>query len=601
MAGAAGPDAGPAALALGMLALAARDARRRAPGWPRPRCWPASTTCPRCCGEPADPAGSWPPSWTATTTAARRAVGAGRARLRDADAASCRHRVDAVTHGLRRDQVCCGGCCWPPAAAATPRLSSAYQELQRGRLLARAVVRRPDRRRRCRRPRPAGIHELAAPSSSEPTRHGPLRTRCSPVATGCSSSATALLDQCLRDRSRTAGASPSRPYRIRRAATDRCKPGALYVAPVLRGDELYLLVCHPVVPSASWPPPARPGSSSARSTPSAAAWTGSSTPLPPGLAPGPGERRETRRPAARTSAAARWATRCGRCSTPGGRAAPRAVGARRRAARGTRARSAPRRPLPRRARTRSPCTFGGSLLSTSAGRPARARGCLRRGRDRIARGAAGRRPRGRGRGGVVLVASPVLHGAAGVSRDALRRQLPARASSTWPATPTSTPRTRCRRRIGLPSGERWRALDWLDEPLDGLPLVTLSACRSAEVGAAGRPRGVRPGDGPAGGRRPRRARRAVADRRPRGVAVHVAFLPSANCQRRAGRAGAAQPSAPRRRTARRSVLGGLAQFGDAPSAAGALWPATPGWCGWRQRRHARAVRRRRSSTSRPGE
>ncbi len=36
--------------------------------------------------------------------------------------------------------------------------------------------------------------------------------------------------------------------------------------------------------------------------------------------------------------------------------------------------------------------------------------------------------------------------------------------------------------IGLPSGESWRALDWLDEPLEGLPLVTLSACRSAEVG-----------------------------------------------------------------------------------------------------------------------
>jgi tetratricopeptide (TPR) repeat protein len=35
--------------------------------------------------------------------------------------------------------------------------------------------------------------------------------------------------------------------------------------------------------------------------------------------------------------------------------------------------------------------------------------------------------------------------------------------------------------IGLPSGENWRALEWLDEPLAGLPLVTLSACRSAEV------------------------------------------------------------------------------------------------------------------------
>jgi tetratricopeptide (TPR) repeat protein len=36
--------------------------------------------------------------------------------------------------------------------------------------------------------------------------------------------------------------------------------------------------------------------------------------------------------------------------------------------------------------------------------------------------------------------------------------------------------------IRLPSGETWKALEWLDEPLAGLPLATLSACRSAEVG-----------------------------------------------------------------------------------------------------------------------
>jgi hypothetical protein len=33
----------------------------------------------------------------------------------------------------------------------------------------------------------------------------------------------------------------------------------------------------------------------------------------------------------------------------------------------------------------------------------------------------------------------------------------------------------------LPSGERWRADEWPNEPVGGLPLVTLSACRSAEV------------------------------------------------------------------------------------------------------------------------
>jgi hypothetical protein len=35
--------------------------------------------------------------------------------------------------------------------------------------------------------------------------------------------------------------------------------------------------------------------------------------------------------------------------------------------------------------------------------------------------------------------------------------------------------------IGLPSGGTWRALEWLEEPAEGLPLVTLSACRSAQV------------------------------------------------------------------------------------------------------------------------
>jgi CHAT domain-containing protein len=36
--------------------------------------------------------------------------------------------------------------------------------------------------------------------------------------------------------------------------------------------------------------------------------------------------------------------------------------------------------------------------------------------------------------------------------------------------------------VRLPSGEAVHALEWLDEPVAGLPLVTLSACRSAEVG-----------------------------------------------------------------------------------------------------------------------
>jgi tetratricopeptide (TPR) repeat protein len=44
------------------------------------------------------------------------------------------------------------------------------------------------------------------------------------------------------------------------------------------------------------------------------------------------------------------------------------------------------------------------------------------------------------------------------------------------------PRRPLSARVLLPSGESVHALEWLDEPVTGLPLVTLSACRSAKVG-----------------------------------------------------------------------------------------------------------------------
>jgi CHAT domain-containing protein len=37
-------------------------------------------------------------------------------------------------------------------------------------------------------------------------------------------------------------------------------------------------------------------------------------------------------------------------------------------------------------------------------------------------------------------------------------------------------------RLEMPSGEAWTAAEWLREPVRGLPLVTLSACRSLQVG-----------------------------------------------------------------------------------------------------------------------
>jgi tetratricopeptide (TPR) repeat protein len=44
------------------------------------------------------------------------------------------------------------------------------------------------------------------------------------------------------------------------------------------------------------------------------------------------------------------------------------------------------------------------------------------------------------------------------------------------------PRQALAAHLHLPSGEDWRTLAWLDEAFADLPLVTLSACRSAEVG-----------------------------------------------------------------------------------------------------------------------
>jgi tetratricopeptide (TPR) repeat protein len=73
-----------------------------------------------------------------------------------------------------------------------------------------------------------------------------------------------------------------------------------------------------------------------------------------------------------------------------------------------------------------------------------------------------------------------LHGAA-ATRTALTRQL-RRARVVHFAChahfDSAHPLAAC---VGLPSGEKLRAPEWLQEPVAGLPLVTLSACRSAEV------------------------------------------------------------------------------------------------------------------------
>jgi CHAT domain-containing protein len=73
-----------------------------------------------------------------------------------------------------------------------------------------------------------------------------------------------------------------------------------------------------------------------------------------------------------------------------------------------------------------------------------------------------------------------LHGET-ATREALRHGLRSASVVHLACHATFDARHALAAAVHLPSGEAWRALDWLDEPLDGLPLVTLSACRSAEV------------------------------------------------------------------------------------------------------------------------
>jgi hypothetical protein len=114
--------------------------------------------------------------------------------------------------------------------------------------------------------------------------------------------------------------------------------------------------------------------------------------------------------------------------------------------------------------------------------------------------------------------SRTLHGAA-ATRDALHARL-GRARAVHFAChahfDTEHPLAAC---LALPSGEWMRAVDWLHEPVAGLPL--------GRVGAAGGSGGLRPGDWPLRRRGAGGARRPLACGRPRGIALHVALLPHA--------------------------------------------------------------------------
>jgi tetratricopeptide (TPR) repeat protein len=68
------------------------------------------------------------------------------------------------------------------------------------------------------------------------------------------------------------------------------------------------------------------------------------------------------------------------------------------------------------------------------------------------------------------------------TREAVRPRLPAVDVFHVACHATFAPGQPLTARLEMPSGEAWTAAEWLREPLRGLPLVTLSACRSLQVG-----------------------------------------------------------------------------------------------------------------------
>jgi tetratricopeptide (TPR) repeat protein len=128
-------------------------------------------------------------------------------------------------------------------------------------------------------------------------------------------------------------------------------------------------------------------------------------------------------------------------------------------------------------------TFGGALLVQQARTP---RSWWRRFRPAmVVTEAPSELPMAAREGGGVaasFVRCRTLHGPA-ATRDAIRRRLKRTSAIHFACHASFDARHPLAACIDLPSGESWRALEWLQEPADGLPLVTLSACRSAAVAA----------------------------------------------------------------------------------------------------------------------
>jgi tetratricopeptide (TPR) repeat protein len=398
----------------------------------------------------------------------------------EAQSRKLRHRVDAMTLGLRRQGILRAllqGACRRGEAAAVFR----YQELERGRLLLelwRAAPGEPGRRL-ADDPRLRAVdHELAGIETALASNAGSIPDRLQARREELLIARDRLLDEYLRDRSRVSlRALPCLPEISDLEKV--LKPGVLYLAPSVIDDELYLLACRAGFPAQVL-----------RASGSASEMTQCITELRLCL-DAQLDRYRAGFPlgTAELSAIDRCLDDLGRTCL--GNALRQVLDVKEPISRIIWVPDGVLHGVPLHAlrlggqylieRYEVAHAFGGAFVVHQA------QTCSRRAWFRRA---------------VVVAESPsVLPSAAqeseGVAhtfqtctllkgekatRTALRQHLRRASIIHFACHAYFDDRRPLSAAIGLPSGEMWRALDWLDEPLDGVSLVTLSACRSAEVG-----------------------------------------------------------------------------------------------------------------------
>jgi hypothetical protein len=471
------------ALALGMLALAARDG-------PEAKRWLAQAeslaekeNLPEVLWRTLQAQGELAAEWEGDEERAH-ALFEKAVLLSEAQARKLIHRTDAVMHGLRRGAVLrklLRAACRRGDAAAVFR----NQELERGRFLLdlwrAAPVKggRPgssdDRLAELDRRITALDGEVDLAGSQPPDallqhREELLLQR------------DRLFDAWLRDRSRTSTALPSLPdlAELERAV----KPGTVYIAPALIEDEWYLLVCRSGGPAQVVRGPGSGVTLAQQIAQLRQCLDGQLERYRLGFSLGRPERADLDsrlEELGRTLGEALWPI-----LDTGAAEGQRIIWVPDGALHGV-----PLHALRRGGRYlvekhEVVYTFGGSLF-VHQGRLAGRRPLLPR--ALVVTESPKVLPAAEREGEGVAAAfwcSRILHGA-DANQAALRKYLPGAAVVHLACHAYFDARHPLSASIGLPSGETWRALQWLDEPLDGLPLVTLSACRSAEVGGlAGR-------------------------------------------------------------------------------------------------------------------